>query len=39
MKKILVPTDFSDCANAAAQVAMIVAKNAGAELYFLQNQN
>jgi nucleotide-binding universal stress UspA family protein len=35
MKKILVPTDFSDCANAAAQVAMIVAKKAGAELYFL----
>lgn len=35
MKKILVPTDFSPCATAAATVAMAVAKKAKAELYFL----
>lgn len=35
MKKILVPTDFSPCASAAAVVAMALAKKANAELYFL----
>jgi len=35
MKKILVPTDFSDCAEAAAEVAMALAKKAGAEIYFI----
>jgi len=35
MKKILVPTDFSSCATSAASVAMTLAKNANAELYFL----
>ncbi len=35
MKKILVPTDFSDCANAAADFAIRLAKKAGAEICFL----
>lgn len=35
MKKILVPTDFSDCANVAATIAQDIAKRAKAELYFL----
>ncbi|HNP94051.1 MAG TPA: universal stress protein [Cyclobacteriaceae bacterium] len=35
MKKILVPTDFSDCANAAVTVALDIAKKAQAEIYFL----
>ena len=35
MKKILVPTDFSECATAATQVALAIAKKAGAEIYFL----
>lgn len=35
MKKILVPTDFSDCANAAASIAMDLAKKSHAEIYFL----
>lgn len=35
MKKILVPTDFSECANAATQVAMAIAKKTGAEIYFV----
>lgn len=35
MKKILVPTDFSPCANAATAVAMALARKANAELYFL----
>ncbi len=35
MKRILVPTDFSACANAAAEMAMRLAKLSGAEVYFL----
>jgi nucleotide-binding universal stress UspA family protein len=35
MKKILVPTDFSDCANNAVDVAKAIAAKSGAELYFL----
>lgn len=35
MKKILVPTDFSDCANAAANVALDIGKKAQAEVYFM----
>lgn len=35
MKRILVPTDFSDCANAASEVALQLAKRSGAEIYFL----
>ncbi len=35
MKKILVPTDFSDCAEAAAETAIRIAKKAGAEIHFL----
>ena len=35
MKKILVPTDFSECAEAATQVAMAIAQKAGSEIYFL----
>jgi nucleotide-binding universal stress UspA family protein len=35
MKKILVPTDFSECAEAASQVALAVAKKSGAEIYYL----
>jgi nucleotide-binding universal stress UspA family protein len=35
MKKILVPTDFSPCATAAAAIAMALAKKSNAELYFL----
>lgn len=35
MKNILVPTDFSDCASAAAKVALDIAKKAQAEIYFL----
>jgi nucleotide-binding universal stress UspA family protein len=35
MKKILVPTDFSPCANAAIDVAIRMAKKAAAEIYFL----
>ncbi|ELR73360.1 UspA [Fulvivirga imtechensis AK7] len=35
MKKILVPTDFSDCANEASRVAIKIALKTGAELYFL----
>ena len=35
MKRILVPTDFSPCANAAAEVAMQLAKRSGADIYFL----
>ncbi|MFH6983775.1 universal stress protein [Marinoscillum luteum] len=34
MKKILVPTDFSDCARYASDTAMQIAKRAGAELHF-----
>ena len=35
MKKILVPTDFSDCANAAAETAIGLAKQTGGEIDFL----
>jgi nucleotide-binding universal stress UspA family protein len=35
MKKILVPTDFSECASAAAEVAIALAQKAHAEIYFL----
>lgn len=35
MKKILVPTDFSDCANSAAEAAILLGKRSGASLYFL----
>ena len=35
MKSILVPTDFSDCANAAAEVAVDIAKRSRAEIIFL----
>lgn len=34
MKKILVPTDFSDCANNATDIAIDIAKHYGAELHF-----
>jgi nucleotide-binding universal stress UspA family protein len=35
MKKILVPTDYSDCANNAIDVAKEIANKSGAELYLL----
>lgn len=35
MKKILVPTDFSDCANEASEIAIEIALKTGAEVYFL----
>ena len=35
MKKLLVPTDFSSCANKAAQVALELAKKLEAEVHFL----
>jgi len=35
MKKILVPTDFSDCARAAEEMALEFAKRAKAEIHFL----
>ena len=35
MKRILVPTDFSDCANSAAQMALQLAMKNGAELLYL----
>lgn len=35
MKKILVPTDFSECANTAADYAIDLAERAGAEVHFL----
>jgi nucleotide-binding universal stress UspA family protein len=35
MKKILVPTDFSSCADAALNTALSLAKKASAELFFL----
>ena len=35
MKKILVPTDFSSCARAAAEVALQVAVKSAGELFFL----
>ncbi|WP_276370814.1 universal stress protein [Chryseolinea sp. H1M3-3] len=35
MKKILVPTDFSPCANAAMEVAIRMAQKGSAEIFFL----
>lgn len=35
MKKILVPTDFSDCAKASEKYARFLAKKTGAELHYL----
>jgi nucleotide-binding universal stress UspA family protein len=35
MKKILVPTDYSDCASYAMEVAKTIAAKSGSELYFL----
>lgn len=35
MKKILVPTDFSDCARAAENIGLEIAQKAGAEIHFL----
>lgn len=35
MKKILVPTDFSGCANEASRIAVEIALKTGAEVYFL----
>ncbi|XOV92667.1 MAG: universal stress protein [Bacteroidota bacterium] len=35
MKKILVPTDFSECANVASETAIKLAKNNDAEIVFL----
>jgi nucleotide-binding universal stress UspA family protein len=35
MKKILVPTDFSESAYAAAEVAASIAKKTGARVYLL----
>lgn len=35
MKKILVPTDFSDCARKAVEQAFEIAKKANAEIHFL----
>ena len=37
MKHILVPTDFSECADRAAQVAASLAKISGAKLHFYHN--
>lgn len=38
MKKILVPTDFSDCANASSEYAIRLAKKMNAEIHFLHLQ-
>lgn len=35
MKRILIPTDFSSCANNAVEAAIRIAKRAGSELHFL----
>ncbi len=35
MKKILVPTDFSDCANNASNIALELAQKMSAEIHFL----
>ena len=35
MKRILVPTDFSDCATKAAKTAIEIARKSGAEIHFL----
>jgi nucleotide-binding universal stress UspA family protein len=38
MKNILVPTDFSDVANRAADIAIAIAEKSGAEIHFLYLQ-
>ena len=35
MKKILIPTDFSDCAKAAEKAGLTIAERAQAEIYFM----
>jgi nucleotide-binding universal stress UspA family protein len=35
MKKILVPTDFSPCSEAASEAAVVIAEKTRAEIYFL----
>ncbi|NNE54852.1 MAG: universal stress protein, partial [Flavobacteriales bacterium] len=35
MKNILVPTDFSDCANNATEVAVSIARKTGAKLHLM----
>lgn len=35
IKKILVPTDFSDCSEEAVRVALLLARRTDAEIYFL----
>lgn len=35
MKKILIPTDFSDCARAAERTGLEIAKKANAEIHFM----
>jgi len=35
MKRILIPTDYSDCANNAVEVARAIAQRSGAELYVI----
>ena len=35
MKKVLVPTDFSDCARVAEDIGLEIAKKANAEIHFL----
>lgn len=35
MKRILIPTDYSDCANNAVEVATAIAQRSGAELYVI----
>ena len=37
MQKILVPTDFSDCANDAASMAIMIAKKANASIQFFHS--
>ena len=39
MKKILVPTDFSDCANYASEYGIELAKKTNAEIHFLHLQS
>ena len=38
MKNILVPTDFSETANRAADIAIAIAEKSGAEIHFLHLQ-
>jgi len=39
MKKILVPTDFSDCARVAENIGLEIAKKSNAEIHFLHIQS